>query len=539
MKREPDLTALEIARRLADGSVVACAHPVPLVIALDPTESGDGHLLQGALELRLAVGDAPADRQLVAEELLRDDRDRVTAAEVADALRPQLAKPFARAVASMPAEDALSPQAAASTADILRAAADRWAFRVGLAVLPPVAVRLRSPTVEAQRAHNRRTREMERLAELLHRLSEIRRAHPDVPAAAMLQQVAPGDRGAILRAAMHAPPAGDEPRPPASGLWLVSGSTLAEVERHADPAADRMDALPPTQPRWTLRPHPEPLDALGPLRSVTRAGTARLALGAAGGVLLLDIAAPTDEARPNAPRVYATAADTAGRGFSRVVLDAGAGRLLACHGTLGVIAWDLASGRELHRWPNDQDEARDLLRLQDGQMVVGERRQARLISGHTTHELARFHADLVALLREPGTYDPADPPAGGALCHAILADGSIVTFGPTTPTRTTDRPAAGDVTAAAAWDSPIGYRILRASEGATLEAAGLDDPVVLQYTAGTHRAARLACGHGTTLSVASADRRRIILWDAWQTGMPSGEIHVAAATGHRIADLSA
>lgn len=515
---EQPLLPDELARRLADGSILLRSTPVTIRVALDPADTADGHAVLAEATLTVAVSPTPADRQLLAEELLSAGRDRLGIDDLVRAVTPVLAEAFAHEVAARTADAVLAPGARTDLARALAAAVDRWAFRVGLVVLPPATVAVSSPSVEAQREHERRAREVERLAELTARFARIRGEHPDVPPAALLQQVAPDDRGAILQAALRA-----GTTHPAAGVLAVSGEAVVELLAHPDPAGSDPDALRPA-----LRIHPTAGAALGPLRSVARADDGLLAVGARDGVMLLDPAADDDG---TSARTFPTAAAGAGgRGFSRVIVEPSAGRVLACHGELGVIAWSLATRHELHRWPAE-GEVLDLIRLRDGHVVVGERRAARLLVAEAQHKLTSFDADLVALA--------TDEDAPAVACHAILADGSIVTFGPATPTRVVRRPAPGVVTAAAGWRSPIGFRLLRSTGAAALEAIGLDDPVTLHYAAGAHAGCRMVGGAGATLAAVSADRQRVIVWNAWQTARAAGEANLTAATGHRIAGLCA
>lgn len=489
------LSETELARRVEGrpGAIEARNSPLRVAIRLDPPPiAADGLAVHGETFLRVAVGPSPADRQLLADELL-GDRISATAADVADRFASAVRAAVAEVVGRQPAAEAIVDPGVATIAEAVGRAADRCAFRLGLVIVGRAEARLHSPAAEAAQRHARQLAEIDRAGEVARRFAELRAAHPGLPPAELLGHADPAHRDAIaaglLRGARRAP----------AVLWVASGEWLVEVRIDADvrPRLERTIALAD----------------LGPLRCVRQidlGGSERLAVGARGGVIVLDPAAPAGR------MLFRSAAQT-DRGFNAVATDGS--RLLATHGELGLAAWSI-DGAERRRWP--AEAAADLLRLADGTVLVGERRRVRQLNGDDLHEVIALDADLVALLGD------------GRAAVAVLTDGQAIRFAPGEPPRRLSRPAT--VTAGGAWHSAIGFRLLRATMAPGVEAFGFDDAILHHY-AGPHASLRMVAATGATLAAVTADRQRLVFWDAAEPSHPAAEVHVTAATRHRIGGM--
>lgn len=480
-----------LARRVG-GAIELRARPMALAIALDPPMAArDGATVNGTVTLEVSPGPSPADRQLIADELL-PDRPFVTHGALVARFGPAVREAAGRVIGALDAPAVVAPTGCDAIADATRRAADRIAFSLGLIIAGAVRVELRCPALEQAKRHARRLAEIDRAAEIAARFASLRQANPDVSPASLLERLHPGERDAIAAGVLAADVA-------AATVWVVAGSTLLW-------AVIPTDGPPATGMRLAL-------DQFGPLRCIRRigaAGGARLAIGARGGVMLLD---PDD---PGQMQAFASAS-LSQRGFNAVGIDGA--RLLATHGEIGLVAWSLQEGIELRRWT--VDSAVDVVASPAG-VIVATRRALLHPRGDALHELATCDADVIALAGD------------GAATHALLADGQVLSVSPSAPTRRTARRA--EVTAAAGWDSPIGYRIVRATGAAGVEAFGLDDSIVTHFLSPHAGLRMVAAGDGLVAGV-SADRQRLIVWRASEPRQPAGEINITAVTGHRVAGI--
>jgi hypothetical protein len=321
----------------------------------------------------------------------------------------------------------------------------------------------------------------------------------------LLARIDARDRDAVVAATLRADAgesAGDR------AIWAVAGDAVVRVT-----LADGRAAI---ERRGSL-------GDLGPARSVRAIGVggeARVAVGGRGGVVVFN-PARTEEV------VQFRSSEQTSRGFSGIAV--AGDRLFASHGDLGFVAWSLADlpPRELHRWP--ATDAIDVVTLPPaGQILLAERRRTRLLRGEAIHDLIDFDIDLVALLRD------------GAAAIAVLADGRLMRLaadGPAHPLRV-PAPGGGAVAAACGWDSPIGFRIARVtSDGWGVEAFGLKDSIVHRFASPREVVGPIVAAGGSIVAAASADRQRVLIWNAWDAANPAAEVNVAAATGHRVADM--
>jgi hypothetical protein len=503
-----DLCDDQLARRLPDGTVVVRTTAARVSIAIDSLVSADDHECNLTAEFDVIASNAPADRQLLAEDLLKDS-DALSTSQIADALRMTIEPSVRQTLSALAGREIPSPEAQSSLTTAVRRAADRWAFRGGL-VIESVQIKVHSPTLERESLHRRRVAELERAGKLAERFRALREANPDVPLAFILEGMDPTYRGEILRAAMRS---GDDSTTETPVLLIAAGDKLlrASIHRRGDEEL-QVDC------------ENVPISAdLGPFRSLSSIamnGTTCLAIGARRGVAVID------PLNPSTAAIFRSTEQTE-RGFHRVIVDEQHGRLLASHSDLGLIAWSIRNGnvgREIHRWPADR--ATELLRLPDGQLLLGEQRRIQHLRGDgMLRELIPFDGDLIALAND--TLE----------CFAMLADGRTLAFGKYPMTRSLARPAT--VTAAAAWrDSPIGFRLIRATESiGGVEAFGMDDDSLVLHFTSPHPGSRIVAASKSLVAAVSGDRQRVSLWNAWNTDSPAGEVYVGAIARHRISDL--
>ena len=79
-------------------------------------------------------------------------------------------------------------------------------------------------------------------------------------------------------------------------------------------------------------------------------------------------------------------------------------------------------------------------------------------------------------------------------------------------------------------------RLLLASEEGPVHCVGLDDDLVTQYVS-PHRDLRVVTASAERVVGVSADRQRLIVWNAWDGRKPAAEIYVAGIARHRVADV--
>jgi hypothetical protein len=487
----------ELARRRegAPGAIEARSTPLPLTIALEPPATDrDGLNVHGQIVLRIGVGPSPADRQLLADELLRES-PAIEIDSLQRLLAPTVRAAAAEVIGVMPAAEAIGRRGHDAVAGAVRRAADRVAYRCGLVVGAAVDLEMHCPAIIERQRHARQIEELERSREIAARFADLQAANPGMQPGELLAIVDPAHRDATLAGVLR----GAATRP--QRLWIASGDQLVAtvIDQTGQPSiAHLIDA-------------PE----LGPLRSIRPIawhGQARLALGCRAGVMLLDPQSPGDRA------VFRSVAQT-DRGFNAVATDGR--RVFSSHGELGLIAWSVEDARELHRWP--AEAALGVLVIDDGAILLAERRRVRTLRGDELHLVVEFDADLISLVADNST------------CYALLADGQAIAFGRSTPTRR--RSWHATVTAGGAWASPLGFRLLRATRSTGVESFGFDDAIVHHFACPA-AAMRAVSGAATTVVAVSPDRQRLVVWNAGNPAQPAGEINVTAATRHRIADMA-
>ena len=487
----------ELARR-SDGApdaIEARSAPLPVTIALEPPATDrDGLAVHGQIVLRIGVGPSPADRQLLVDELLRGSA-AIEVESLQRMLAPTVRAAAADVIGAISAAEAMGRCGKHAVADAVRRAADRVAYRFGLVVGAAVDLEMHCPAIIERQRHARQIEELERSREIAARFADLQAANPGMLPGELLAILDPAHRDATLAGVLR----GAAPRP--QRLWIASGNHLVAtvVDQTGQPSIAHLIEAPELGPLRSIRP-------------IAWQGQTRLAVGCRAGVILMDPESPGDRT------VFRSAAQT-DRGFNAVATDGR--RVFSCHGELGLIAWSVEDARELHRWP--AEAALGVLVIDDGAILLAERRRVRTLRGDELHLLLEFDADLISLVADNST------------CYALLGDGQVIAFGRSTPTRR--RPWPATVTAGGGWASPIGFRLLRATGSTGVESFGFDD-AILQHFACPAAAMRAVGGAGTTVAAVSPDRQRLVVWNAWNPAQPAGEISVTAATHHRIADIA-
>lgn len=338
-----------LATRGGDG----CAVTLPaasLRWRFDDLQSSEGHAATAEAAARVVLCDQPIERRALAATLLRD-RERLTVADLEDALRDPVRAALETTLQAQPAGEAMRGDAAEAA---MEATLRRWCFERGLALDGAPQVRIDIP---AQRRHESeaaarrlaeaalrdKARLAEQAAETIARIEAARSAGAaDVDALLAMA----GDSAAALIPAIlqrHAAAA------PPERLALLASTALWIGAPH-DPSSGRRIDLP---------------GDLGPARSVQAAGVngkPRLLIGARDGVLVLDpadgSAIPLPDARPGLSALGYHAADASGPA------------IFAAHGGKGLAAWDVRSpGAPCRSWPIE-----DLGGAPRGAVAIDERR---------------------------------------------------------------------------------------------------------------------------------------------------------------------
>ncbi len=509
-------TGAELARRSTDAKGVArldlSATPARLRWTFDDLVAADGHRLSVAFAASVVAVDEPAERQLLAEVFLTGGSVRVTGQDVVDHLAPPLRAAAVAVAGRSPAAAALADAARAAWVDALKQAATATAFSCGIELLSPLDVEVTSPTVQRERleqmqrtAAERRSADQvghfARAAELLKQWEGLAASVPSITPGKVLQQLAPGDRGAMLDTLMMA--SGGAAHAPT--LWAVAGPYLVRTDVSVDAPAPELVTLP--------------ADA-GPLRSV-RCEDGRLLVGARGGVLTVD---PKQTGRV---LTYLYPGLASEHGFTAATL-AGE-RLVAVHRDGGVVTW--AVGRPAA--PASVVSPAELggsplcpVRRPDGSVTfaVGERVVKVDAAGHVTPVLSApgpvvavlAAAEHLVVVSEDGTV-------------TLLEAASLDKLGETRP--------AGRVCGAGLLPWFNTYRLLLATADGPVACVGLEDQLSTPF-AGGPVGVRSVCGSAARVAALPPDRQRVVVWHAWDGRRPAAELHVAAVTRHRVADVA-
>jgi hypothetical protein len=119
----------------------------------------------------------------------------------------------------------------------------------------------------------------------------------------------------------------------------------------------------------------------------------------------------------------------------------------------------------------------------------------------------------------------------------VHADGEVIHKDRLTLDTVARERHCGAVSAAALLPWVGGARVLLASEDGPICCIGLEDSVVTQYVS-RHRGLKALAASAGLVAAISADRQRVVLWNAWDGRAPAAEVSVAARTRHRVADIA-
>ena len=541
--------------RWKNGQLELRPQPLRVKWVFDDLVTTDGHALRCTFTCSVQGLADPTERRMLQEVLLQGHHS-VTDQTIVSHFTPALRGAAERVAAVRDVAVLLEEAGKQATLEALRTAGKAVAFACGVDLLPPFHVEAESPTLQQQRlrsmqraaAEQQAAGQMEHLqraGELLKQFQSLRASAPELSAGQVLQQLSPADRGSVLQTLLLASAGGaGGPRPAA--LWAVAGPYLVRIDAGGGGGA----------PATELIPLP---DTVGPLRSVQPAevdGRRVLLVGARAGFLLVR----PDE--PSEPTAYVDPELDSPLGFSRVVYWPAEDRFVGCHGDGGIVQWTRGDGhrpQEVIRTaellppgtlpparpqpqalPNGSIVAsvagavgaaraagpRHLQLVDDSRLVFGMGAELRLLSGAGVSEFgAAGAADVVAVLPDEKRL------------HVVYEDGTVHLRDRRTLALISGERRTGRVRAAAALPWLGEVRLLLAGDDGPVQCVGADDQLVTQY-ATVHRGLRLLAGSPTLVAAVSPDRQRLILWNSWDGRRPLGEIAVAAAARHRIADAA-
>jgi len=476
----------------------------------DDLVTADGHRLTVAFAAALRTVPEAAERQLF-EETFGAAAESVGDDVVVAHFATGLAAAATELAARQNVESALSEDFRGRWIDALRTAANAIAFGCGVEVLPPLSVEVSSPSLRRERleqmqrtAARRQTADrvenFQRTADLLKQWESLRSSSPSITPGKMLEQLNPADRGSMLEMLLMASAGEGTQR----NLWAVAGPHLVQIDFKKDAPQPRLIDLPTTA---------------GPLRSV-QVIDERVLVGARNGVLIVD------PANSDRPEVYLDPDLVSEHGFSDAVFCFDG--VWAVHRDGGIVGWRSALvGRPQRAIRSGElgGATKCLLRHHDRLLVAVGERLVSLTNSDPLTTLATLPAPIVAVLEMDE--------------RIILAteDGTVAIHHAQTLEKISDSRPVGRLSGAALLPWLSSARLLLTTPDGPIYSVGLDDQLVMQY-AGPQLGARAVAASAATVAAMSADRQRIIFWNAWDGRRPAGEIHLANIARHRIADIA-
>lgn len=470
----------------------------------DDLVAADGHRLLAVFTTAVTAVNDPAEQHLFRETFSGDATDT----RVADHFAPALRSAANDIASKHTIDDLLHDGTHEKISAAMLAAARAVAFACGLDVLPPTRLELSSPTLEKlrldqmqQTLHQKQTdaaiEQFRRAGELLQQFQSLRESSPNISAEDVLNRVGPADQAAMLKLLQMA--AAKEQ--PTAAVLVVAGSELLRIDPQSPTTRIDRIATP---------------EALGPLRSVSPGPL----LGGRSGVLRID------PAQPRSATLYTTATGDSPFGFSRAVQAAGS--IWACHRDVGLVCWRNESPQSCARTiaPAELGGAGPRLLCDDGRRLlfaVGPR-------------VMQLDAGEV----RPAIDLPADPVAILPTEHRVLIvlpSGAVHVLDRDTLQLQSTTRSSGPVTAAALLPWLGSDRLLLATHDGPVLCVSLDDSLVTRY-ASPHVGLTTITAAADLVAAVSADRRRLILWHAWDGTRPEADIHLASQTKHRIADIA-
>jgi hypothetical protein len=527
----------EFARRDADG--VEARADARLSWLLENLITSDAHCLEVRLGCGIRVAENSADRRMFAQVVL-GSRSSVGIDVLADDFAPAIQAAAAAVAAQHSATDATEHRVDQEMLDALQKASESAAFARGLQILPPFQLQISSPSLEQSRleqsararAEERaagQIRHVQRAAELLKHFKQLQAASPDLSAGSILEQLSATERGAALQTLLLA-----SAQQATSLLWAVAGSRLLRIDPRA-PGGSKVDQI-------------ELSSLLGPLRSVQpadSAGAGALLIGAQSGVFLVH---PDD---PGKSTRYEIETGESQLGFnSAAVTD---GRIWACHGDAGVVAWPLEDGKHPvivappTPIPMEQLGAYQTAATAGSPSLMGTRSRLmgpRNVTAIDDHWVI-YSTGSNAWCSDGKSQVKIDSSAQSELV-AIIGDasslilihenGTLDIVDRKTRQVLSSRHVGGSICAASELPWLGGRRILLATAAGPIDCIGLDDSVVTRFSS-RYSAMRAVAAAADFVAAISPDRQRIALWHSHQGAEPCAEIHVASIARHRAADI--
>jgi hypothetical protein len=490
-----------IARRAA-GRIEVRDTPIRLHWDLADLTSSDGH----AISLRFSctirpLPDATEVRML--EEAMMASRSSVGESDLTEHFAKTIAPAARRYVPGQTAAAILSDSGRQEISAALQSALEAAAFTCGIEILPPFQIDLDCPTLAAKNIAQRRAAEqsdeLRRSAEAFSQFQSIRAAAPDLPPGELLQRVGVADQAELLKSLLRAGASKITPQ----RLWCAAGNSLVEIVG-GDSPAPRVIPIPQT---------------LGPLRSI-RAGTdGELLLGCRRGILRFQ----PDSDQP--PASFEDSKLESQLGYNAAVI--AGDRLWATHGEAGLVYWDLSAPGQTNR-VNASASCRNLHRLGEDRLIFSSGRELWTVN-HTGEPgpAARItaSADILAVFVQADRI------------IVICEDGAVAVYRAIDLKLEDQQRRAGRIIAAGGLPWLGDLRVMLAGEVGPISCLGVDDEVVTQY-ASPHIGPRIVAGSGTLVAAVSADRQRLILWNAWDGRHPIAELHLSNLTKHRISDIA-
>jgi hypothetical protein len=486
--------------------------PIPRPVSrlrwtFDDLVATDGHRLSVWFAATVRPGDGPSDHKLFAEAFTTSSISSFPADAVArflnDGLRAAATELAGRLTVTQ-ATESDEPWIAA-----LSARANELAFGAGLEVVGPFDAGVESSTLQAERLEQMRRTAAERrsadragqfsrAADLMKQWESLRATVPGVTPGAMLERLDPADRGAVLETMMMA-----SAQAASCDLWIVAGPSLVRF----GPGTDNKPVVVPVP------------SSVGPLRSIrTIAGS--LWVGGRDGVMRID---PKD---PERTMAYVVPGLDSEYGFTSIAVSQG--RIWATHRDAGLVVWiDGRMGSPEKSWqPSVLGGVPGLLAdgIDGGAPVFAvDSNVVRWAGDRWTVAVSAASKYVAVLSTESGRI-------------LVTEDGLVQQTTRDFAEPIADDRSVGRISGAAILPWLSSHRLLLARPDGPVECVGLEDGLVTRYEGG-HVGLRGLSGCAARVAAMSADRQRVIAWDPWDGRRPVVDLHLAAVTKHRVADL--
>ncbi len=533
------LTDREIARRNSD-AVEIRNEPLRLRFRLPDLPCANAHFIRILFNCTVKVLEKPIERRAFAETFL-STRPSVTADDLIEHFQPALKLAVSRITPTAIAEQWLDEISKDQLLQALRQAADPLEFDSGLKLLPPFDVVVESDSLHrehieqmqrkvAERRAAGQLEHVQRSAELLKQFQILRTSAPELSAGAILQHLSANDRGDMLQALLAS-----TPQTRSATLWAVAGQDLLHVDTTRNPIkADRI-----------------PL-GIAPFRSVQvdqLDNRPILLLGSRDHVIIFD-----PQTRTQIACAFAESPPSQ-RGFNRALIHNN--QLWATHGEAGIRAWHpdgtLQFSLALSALPTPTFQRPSSRATTTHQTIASIGGQTAPTSGPRNlavvdHARLLFSIGNRIVRIDPRTTDLAPLPLDvQSDVLAILPDrnhvliiyenGTLQTLDRKTLNLVAEQHRPARLNAADLLPWMAESRLLLAHQDGCIDCIGLDDPITSEFRS-PYGDVRALAATSTTVAAITADRTRIVFWHAWDGTKPHAEIHVAALTRHRAADLA-